>query len=116
MIERFVLKVGLAAVVVAIGGACTGKIGDQGGGGALDRSGGGAVVGGAGVGGPGLIDDPRAPMAQPCMPGNPPPTTRFFRLTHAQYDNSVRALTGLTLQPSIDFPADQNQAGFDRGV
>src|SRR6185436_20249735 len=52
----------------------------------------------------------------PCTAGTPPATTRLFRLTHAQYDNTVRALTGLDVRPSADFPVDQNQAGFDRGV
>jgi hypothetical protein len=33
-----------------------------------------------------------------------------------QYDNTVRALTGLDVRPSTDFPVDQNQAGFDRGM
>jgi len=28
----------------------------------------------------------------------------------------VRALTGLDVHPSTDFPVDQNQAGFDRGI
>ena len=52
----------------------------------------------------------------PCTAGTPPATTRLFRLTHAQYDNTVRALTGLDVRPSADFPVDQNQAGFDRGI
>jgi hypothetical protein len=52
----------------------------------------------------------------PCTAGTPPATTRLVRLTHAQYDNSVRALTGLDVRPSADFPIDQNQAGFDRGI
>ena len=52
----------------------------------------------------------------PCTAGTPPATTRLFRLTHAQYDNTVRALTGLDVHPSDDFPVDQNQAGFDRGI
>src|SRR6187551_2622056 len=34
----------------------------------------------------------------PCTAGNPPATTRLFRLTHAQYDNTVRALTGLDVR------------------
>src|SRR4029077_1789352 len=51
-----------------------------------------------------------------CTPANAPPTTRFYRLTHVQYDNAVRALTGLDIHPSVDFPADQNQTGFDRGM
>ena len=28
----------------------------------------------------------------------------------------MRALTGLDVHPSTDFPVDQNQAGFDRGM
>jgi uncharacterized protein DUF1592/uncharacterized protein DUF1588/uncharacterized protein DUF1595/uncharacterized protein DUF1587/uncharacterized protein DUF1585 len=55
-------------------------------------------------------------MVTPCTAGNPPATTRLLRLTHTQYDNTVRALTGLDVRPSADFPVDQNQAGFDRGV
>jgi hypothetical protein len=108
MVERFAL-LGLAAVV-AIGGGCTGKIEGQVSGGPGDPM--TTPTGPA----PGLIDDGRAPAAQPCTPGNPPPTTRFVRLTHAQYDSSIRALTGVALQPSLEFPVDQNQAGFDRGV
>lgn len=53
---------------------------------------------------------------QTCNPGPLPGTTRLFRMTHTQYDNAVRALTGLDVRPSADFPADQNQAGFDRGI
>jgi hypothetical protein len=51
-----------------------------------------------------------------CSPGTLASTTRVFRLTHTQYDNSVRALTGLDVHPAAEFPADQNQAGFDRGM
>jgi hypothetical protein len=72
---------------------------------------------GSGPTDPGLIDNPHPSNGtQPCTPGAPPVTTRLFRLTHAQYDNSVRALTGLDIHPSTDFPIDQNQAGFDRGM
>ncbi|MES1172307.1 MAG: DUF1592 domain-containing protein [Bacteroidota bacterium] len=89
--------------------------------------GGGAGAGGMqpadGGGGPGPDDvgiigtgPGGGPDALPCMPGDPPATTRFFRLTNAQYDNTVRALTGLDIRVSADFPADQNQAGFDRGM
>jgi len=42
----------------------------------------------------------------PCTAGTPPATTRLFRLTHTQYDNAVRALTGLDVRPSPDFPVD----------
>ena len=58
----------------------------------------------------------RPGRSRPAPPATPPATTRLFRLTHAQYDNTVRALTGLDVRPSTDFPVDQNQAGFDRGI
>src|SRR5688572_7848143 len=111
---RFVL-VGL----VALPAACTGSIG------------GGTSSGTAGTSGPkpndpGIIDNGSGGVgpaggggttgAQPCVAGNPPLTTRVFRLTHRQYDNAIRALTGLDMRPSVDFPVDQNQAGFDRGI
>jgi hypothetical protein len=70
-------------------------------------------------GAPGAIDEgPSTPSdgALACTPGAPPATTRLARLTHRQYDNAVRDLTGLDLHPSQDFLADQHQAGFDRGL
>ena len=88
-----------AALSVVSGLGCTGRVG---------------APGGGGPGDPGIIDVPK--QGALCTPANAPPTTRFFRLTHAQYDNAVRALTGLDVHPSVDFPADQNQAGFDRGM
>jgi hypothetical protein len=111
---RFAL-VGLAALPAA----CTGSIGagmaPTGSGGTsgpkpndpgiIDNGTGGGTVGGAGTTG-----------TQPCTAGNPPVTTRLFRMTHRQYDNAVRVLTGLDVRPSADFPIDQNQAGFDRGI
>lgn len=61
--------------------------------------------------------EPAVPRAGvQCTAGEARATTRFARITHAQYDNTVRMLTGLPLQPSRDFPVDQNQAGFDRGI
>ncbi|MEO8213782.1 MAG: DUF1595 domain-containing protein, partial [Myxococcales bacterium] len=66
-----------------------------------------------GVIGTGPTGGPDAPA---CTPGDPPGTTRFFRMTHVQYDNTIRALTGLDVHPSVEFPSDQNQAGFDRGM
>jgi hypothetical protein len=91
--------------------ACTGLVTTPGG---SPSASGGADPGvidpgpGAGAGG--------ATGAAACVPGDPPATTRFFRLTHAQYDNAILALTGLDLHASAGFPVDQNQAGFDRGM
>ena len=99
----------LLPVVVVMGLGCTGVVG---GGGSTD----GSV--GPGPSDPGIIGTGpgTGPNALTCTPADPPATTRFFRLTHGQYDNAVRALTGLDVHPSLDFPADQNQAGFDRGM
>ena len=124
-----VLEAALAAAL-ALPLACTGSIGTNG------QTGSGATTGtGAGpmVNDPGIIDQGgntgtgtgggtvtgtagTTGTVTPCTAGTPPATTRLFRLTHAQYDNTVRALTGLDVRPSTDFPVDQNQAGFDRGM
>jgi hypothetical protein len=101
------------AALCALGLGCsTGRIGgaQTGAGGSSEPNDPGIIdVPGSGAGG-----DPGT--AASCTPGSPPDTTRLFRLTHAQYDNTVRALTGLDVHPSVDFPVDQNQAGFDRGM
>jgi hypothetical protein len=121
----FILAMGCTGAVTSSGG-----VGSGGGGGAPKSS--GSASGGAGPVDPGIIDQPGSgsaggtpgglggggtgPAATSCVPGALPATTRLFRLTHAQYDNTVSTLTGLDLKPSADFPADQNQAGFDRGM
>jgi hypothetical protein len=112
----------LSAVLVAIGLGCNGVVGS----GVDPGNGGGAGSGGTQPDGAVGTVPPDAgiigtmpgdgPGAIPCTPGDPPVTTRFFRLTHVQYDNAVRALTGLDVRPSVNFPGDQNQAGFDRGM
>jgi hypothetical protein len=98
-----------ALMVISVG--CTGVVGNDG----MPAAGGstGPTPTDPGIigAGPGM-----GPNALACTPGNPAATTRFFRLTHAQYENSVRALTGLDVQAAVDFPTDQNQAGFDRGM
>jgi hypothetical protein len=75
---------------------------------AAAESGGGGSSGAAGGGG--------SISPQTCTPGTPPATTRLARLTHHQYDNSVRDLTGLSLGLAAEFLADPHQAGFDRGL
>ncbi len=82
---------------------------------------GSAGAAGPGPSDPGIIDPTPSgaggtPGTVACTPGAPPATTRLFRLTHTQYDNAVRSLTGLDIHPSTGFPVDQNQAGFDRGM
>ena len=124
-----VLDAALAAALV-LPLACTGSIGSN------PPSGSGATTGtGAGpmVNDPGIIDQGgntgtgtgggtvtgtagTTGTVTPCTAGTPPSTTRLFRLTHAQYDNTVRALTGLDVRPSTDFPVDQNQTNFDHSM
>jgi hypothetical protein len=50
-------------------------------------------------------------VAARCAPG---PAPRVVRLTRRQYENSVRALTGVPFDAS-DLPVDPGNAGFDRG-
>jgi hypothetical protein len=121
MTRSGVLEAAVAAAFV-LATACQGSIGNRGGDtgagagpmvndpGIIDQGGNTGAAGSIGTGSAGTTG------TAPCTAGTPPPTTRLFRLTHAQYDNSVRALTGLDVRPSGDFPIDQNQAGFDRGV
>jgi Protein of unknown function (DUF1592)/Protein of unknown function (DUF1588)/Protein of unknown function (DUF1595)/Protein of unknown function (DUF1585)/Protein of unknown function (DUF1587) len=98
--------------------ACVGEIGQTG----VGTGGPGA---GAGPnGGPGgLIDDPARPPP-PSSGGMPPPSTctpgplavtpRLVRLTRAQYENSVRDITGLDVRPAQDLPPDTSLLGFNR--
>ena len=101
------------AVVSLWGLGCTGEVGGIGPG-----PGPGPGPGDPGPSDAGVIGTGPAtgPDAIPCTPGAPPPTTRLFRLTHGQYENAIRTLTGLNVNPAGDLPADQNQAGFDRGM
>lgn len=46
----------------------------------------------------------------------PGPMPRFTRLTHAQYDNTIRDLIGLDLKPSAAFIADPDFAGFNNNA
>ena len=93
--------------------ACTGEIADR-----------GAIVGpesrDATPAIPGSPAGPGQSAALPadgsCTPASPPPQTRLVRLTHRQLENSVRDLTGLTLDLGAELLPDPHQAGFDRGI
>jgi Protein of unknown function (DUF1592)/Protein of unknown function (DUF1588)/Protein of unknown function (DUF1595)/Protein of unknown function (DUF1587)/Protein of unknown function (DUF1585) len=77
----------------------------------------GGSGGSGGSGRPPAAGGPSLPPGKvDCSPGTPPATTRLARLTHHQYDNTVRDLTGLTLGFAAEFLADPHQAGFDRGL
>jgi Protein of unknown function (DUF1592)/Protein of unknown function (DUF1588)/Protein of unknown function (DUF1595)/Protein of unknown function (DUF1585)/Protein of unknown function (DUF1587) len=103
--------IGLTGLLLCAGLGCRGFVSEPGGGA-------GTVGTGPAPTDPGIIGTGpgTGPEALACTPGDPPATTRFFRLSHTQYDNAVRALTGLDTDPAADFPPDQNQAGFDRGM
>lgn len=103
--------------------ACSGSIDDPS---AFSPTGGYAGTSAAygGAGGAGSLPPDQLPAAgnsslppgQVCTPGAPLATTRLARLTHHQYDNTVRDLTGLSLGLAAEFLADPHQAGFDRGL
>jgi hypothetical protein len=123
MLKRAVPAALFLSVGSLLGAGCTGGIGHP-----QNGMTGSAGNAGPGPSDPGIIDVPgtggrvTVPSGSggsgqvSCTPGTLTNTTRLFRLTHTQYDNSVRALTGLDIHPAADFPADQNQAGFDRGM
>jgi len=45
--------------------------------------------------------------------GEDPGFLNLRRLNHAEYDNSVSAIIGTDLKPSVNFPADEIALGFD---
>ncbi|GAB4557391.1 MAG: DUF1588 domain-containing protein [Haliangiales bacterium] len=69
--------------------------------------GGDGDMGGGGGGGPNLTCEGTA---------GPSPHPRLVRLTHQQYDNSVRDLLGLDVTPSSNFLPDPVFAGFDNNA
>jgi hypothetical protein len=116
---------GYACLLAWACGACSGSIDDPNafvGPNANPFAGSGAADGGGGGAGslpPGQL--PAAgksslPPGVACTPGAPVATTRIARLTHRQYDNTIRDLTGLSLGLATEFLADPHQAGFDRGL
>lgn len=54
---------------------------------------------------------------QSCLQPSPPvPTTRLARLSHRQYDGSIRSLTRLNVTPSTEFSSDSPTGGFDNNA
>lgn len=51
-----------------------------------------------------------------CSASEQPGPKRFHRLNRAEYNNSVRDLLGVALQPADDFPADDPSLGFDNNA
>lgn len=86
---------------------------------ALALSGAAACSGSTAHDGPGSVDDPDDPGPEvQCAPGAtaPGPTPRLTRLTHAQYDNSIRDLFGKDMRASASFLADPAFEGFDNNA
>src|SRR5687767_6188705 len=55
--------------------------------------------------------DPTDPTAPAVQCGQPPPT-RIWRLSHEQYDHTVRDLLGTTLTPAQTFETETSGSGF----
>lgn len=75
---------------------------------------GGAASGGDAGGNDGGSDDSEGPDGLGPAEEMPVPTTRFFRLTHVQWENTVQDLFDLD-EPSglsVDFRADAREGGF----
>ncbi|WP_437646188.1 DUF1592 domain-containing protein [Sorangium sp. So ce362] len=83
---------------------------------ALALSSAAACSGSTGDGGPDPVDEPGVEVQ--CAPGvtAPGPTPRLTRLTHAQYDNTIRDLFGKDMKASASFLADPAFEGFDNNA
>ncbi|KYF57198.1 hypothetical protein BE08_03750 [Sorangium cellulosum] len=86
----------LAAVALSSAAACSGAAGDR--------------------SGSSPVDDPGGDVQ--CMPGAaaPGPMPRLTRLTHAQYDNTIRDLFGKDMRASASFLADPAFEGFNNNA
>jgi hypothetical protein len=97
--------------LAALGAACTGDIGD------LDQGGdeGATAPGAEGSGGPGTTAPPDNPNeVATCTTRPDPGNVVIRRLTHSEYDATVRDLLGDTSTPGQTFPTEGNaQTGFD---
>jgi hypothetical protein len=106
--------VGNVGNVGGVTGASGGSSGSAGGSGSAGNAGNagnvgnaGSIGGGAGATGTGAGGDIPRPD-----PGATEIPARIRRLTNAEYDRSVAALLGTTLQPGADFTPDSRQSGF----
>ena len=90
--------------------AALGTAGSIGGGGST--GGGPAVDGGSGsTGGSGVSSGTGGDIARP-DPGATEIPARIRRLTNAEYDRTVAALLGTSMQPGLGFTPDSRQSGF----
>ncbi|WP_438016266.1 DUF1592 domain-containing protein [Sorangium sp. So ce315] len=92
----------LAALALSSAAACSGAAGDP--------------DGPDGSGGSSAVDDPDTDVQ--CTPGvsAPGPMPRLTRLTHAQYDNTIRDLFGKDMRASASFLADPAFEGFNNNA
>ncbi|MEP6655282.1 MAG: hypothetical protein ABJA82_18095, partial [Myxococcales bacterium] len=89
--SRLARRLAVVGAAFLCGAGCHGMVDSSPGGGGDGPGTGGPGPNETGVIGTGPAGGPDAPA---CTPGDPPGTTRFFRMTHVQYDNTIRALTG----------------------
>ena len=100
--------------------ACTGNIGDAGGGpnnppASATGSAPGSSTPGPGPAGPGASSNGAGPGSS-CSLVDPGPSP-LRRLTRVEYDNTVRALLGTSARLGAElFPADEEQFGFDNSA
>src|SRR5262245_35393891 len=101
----------LFALVVCLAPACTGQIGENDGTGAPGSGGPGSRGGGAAA--PGTPVDVKAV----CNPAAPSPgLSPLRRLTHREYDATVRDLLGDDTHPAVAFAPEEHFLGFDNNA
>jgi len=104
----------LAALALALG--CTGSVTGQGGGGPGPGGGGsGGPSGAGGTGSPGTPGTPGGPGDLGPIVSAPGPSSRFSRLTHQQWENTVRDLFRLPAPAGLStgFVAEPLRSTFD---
>jgi hypothetical protein len=105
------MRVGTMIVLaLGLGSGCYAGVGD------FDKNGAGGDGGGDGADGADGADDDGEPVDDGLGPADelPAATTRFFRLTHAQWESTVQDLFGLQEPTGLadDFRADPYVGGF----
>lgn len=91
----------IAGLVFLLLASCTGEI---------SEGGGSTTPGGSAVGDDEPVGAQPAPL---CDQVRPPPDSRLVRLSHAQYENTVADLLGLSVEAAREFIADREGTGFD---
>lgn len=106
--DRSTPRILLVALALSSAAACSGKSGDAG----------NPAPDEPAPNEPAPVDDPGAGSGSQCAPGAtaPGPTPRLTRLTHVQYDNTIRDLFGKDMKASAAFLADPAFDGFNNNA